>query len=462
MLKRFHRIRAFLPTLFSEVDASSIAVFRIVFGFVMVWETYRYFTYNWARLYWVETDVLFPYVGFGWIKPWLGQDVEILLFLLGVAAFCIAVGLLYRISTIFFFLGFTYLFLLDSTRFLNHFYLICLISFLFILIPAHRTLSLDRFFFQHKRHYEQTVPLWSFWMLRIMVAIPYIYGGISKFTPDWLRGYPLTHWMAAKADLPLVGPLLAERWMGVFFSYGGLIFDLVVVPLLLYRKTRWPAYIVLLFFNLTNAVLFQIGIFPWLMMAASLIFFPPDWPKRFLSLFGSRHTSTEANALSKEAPTTLTRSQYALSVFLAIFLTWQLLFPFRHFLYPGRPHWTREGARFAWHMKLNESKGYTIFHVRDPETGETWKVDPSKNLPKHQYLATFARPRIMQQFAHIIRERHREEFGREPEVYVESLVSLNGREARPLIDPEVNLAAEPISIWPASWILPLDPSLKPS
>lgn len=40
-------------------------------------------------------------------------------------------------------LGFTYVFLLDRAQYLNHFYLICLSSFLMIWLPAHRACSLD-------------------------------------------------------------------------------------------------------------------------------------------------------------------------------------------------------------------------------------------------------------------------------------------------------------------------------
>ena len=54
------------------------------------------------------------------------------------------------------------------------------------------------------------------------------------------------------------------------------------MPLLLNRRTRVPAFAVSVFFHLMNNWLFDIAIFPWLMLAAPLLYFPPDWPRKFL------------------------------------------------------------------------------------------------------------------------------------------------------------------------------------
>ena len=62
---------------------------------------------------------------------------------IGVLAVCSALGLWNRISTLLMFLDFTYVFLLDQTLYLNHFYLMALISFLMIFVPAHRAFSVD-------------------------------------------------------------------------------------------------------------------------------------------------------------------------------------------------------------------------------------------------------------------------------------------------------------------------------
>jgi hypothetical protein len=43
-------------------------------------------------------------------------------------------------------------------------------------------------------------------------------------------------------------------------------------------------------------------------------------------------------------------------------------------------------------------------------------------------------------------------------VYADAWASLNGRPRQRLIDPSVDLASEPWSLWPKRWILPLQNS----
>ena len=97
---------------------------------------------------------------------------------------------------------------------------------------------------------------------------------------EWVRSSPGEGmWLAEEQDFPLIGQWFDREWMVYLFSYGGLIVDLLGVPLLLWRPTRLAAFIVVISFHLINATLFQIGIFPWFMIAATVLFFPPDLPR---------------------------------------------------------------------------------------------------------------------------------------------------------------------------------------
>src|SRR4051812_6575259 len=124
----------FLSRFFAPVDISWLVFFRIVFGCVMVVEVGRYFAYGWIEAFNVS-DFRFGYYGFEWVKPWPDPGMHIHFAVLGIAAACLALGFCYRVMAAIFFAGFTYVFLLDETRYLNHFYLICLISFLMIFLP---------------------------------------------------------------------------------------------------------------------------------------------------------------------------------------------------------------------------------------------------------------------------------------------------------------------------------------
>src|SRR5688572_26310972 len=217
--------------LFNPVDISFLVAFRLLFGGIILWEVYRYFTHGWISRYYIEPVLTFTYYGFSWVKPWPGRGMYIHFFVLGLAAACVMAGFLYRIAAPILFLGFTYFFLLEQTRYLNHFYLVCLISFVMCFLPAEGAFSVDALLRRKIR--SDVVPAWTLWLVRAQVGIPYFYGGIAKLNSDWLLGgEPMRTWLS-----PL-GTFFAADWVVYGFVIGGLMLDLLVVPLLLWRRTR--------------------------------------------------------------------------------------------------------------------------------------------------------------------------------------------------------------------------------
>ena len=100
--------------------------------------------------------------------------------------------------------------------------------------------------------------------------------------------------LAVVVTTPLIGPLLETEGAVFFFSYGGMLFDLLIVPALLWSRTRPFAFVFCIFFHVTNKMLFDIGIFPFLAIAATTIFFSPDWPRRVNLLFAPFDASAKA------------------------------------------------------------------------------------------------------------------------------------------------------------------------
>ena len=267
--------------LFEPVDIASIAVFRMMFGAILFWEVWRFFEHGWIRHNYVLPKFHFKYYGFEWLPAWPGDWMYIHFAMVGVLALCVTTGFLYRITSALFLLGFTYWFLLDQTFYLNHLYLVVLLAFLLAVTPAHRARSVDARL--RPRIRSSTIPAWYLWLLRFQVGIVYFYSGVAKINGDWLQGEPLRQWLPRRSHYPLIGPWLADEWTAFFFSYGGLLFDLVVVPLLLWRRTRPWAFAAAVAFHVLNRCLFNIGIFPELMLAATLLFFSPDWPRKVCS-----------------------------------------------------------------------------------------------------------------------------------------------------------------------------------
>ena len=436
----------------------------------MLWEVYRYFTYGWIARYFIEPAVTFTYYGFGWVKPWPGRGMYVHFFVLGLAAACVMLGFLYRIAAPVFFLTFTYVFLLDQTRYLNHLYLVCLIGFLLCFLPAERAFSVDALL--RRRIRSDVVPAWTLWLLRAQVGIPYFFGGIAKLNRDWVRGgEPMRTWLHPLTKMHGFGHIFAADWVVYGFVIGGLLLDLLVVPLLLWRRTRPFAFVAAVLFNLINSVIFDIGIFPWLMLGALFIFFPPDLVRRAARVFTSpgedfdgarpaRASVTPKTFAEGSTCPSLSTSQKVVAGLLAAYLVVQLLLPLRHYLYPGDVSWTEEGHNFSWHMKLRTKVGEAVFTVRHPRTGQTWIVKAEDYLKSHQVMKMTTKPELILLFAHYLAEEKRHEGYEDVEVRARVMVSLNGRQPQLLVDPNVDLTKEQVSLLPADWIVPLTTPLE--
>jgi HTTM domain/Vitamin K-dependent gamma-carboxylase, lumenal domain len=465
-------LRRIYAALFVPVDISFLVYFRILFSGILLWEVYRYFTHGWINRYYVEPVITFTYYGFGWVRPWPGRGMYIHFFVLGLAAVCVMVGFLYRIAAPVVFLGFTYWFLLDQTRYLNHFYLVSLICFLMCFLPAERAFSVDALI--RPRIRSDVVPAWTLWLLRAQVGMPFFYGGIAKINSDWIQGgEPMRIWLRPLTRIPALGHMFASDWVVYSFVFGGLMLDLLVVPLLLWRRTRLFAFAAAVVFNLINAVIFHIGIFPWLMLGALLIFFPPDLLRRSVRAFTSpeetvgkeepSHVSGTSKAITeRNGGPSLTVSQKVVGGVLAAYLVVQLLLPLRHHLYPGNVSWTEEGHNFSWHMKLRAKAGEAVFTVTHPLSGQSWTIKPQDHLESHQVMKMLTKPELLLHFSHYLAEVKRREGYDDVEVRARVMVSLNGRQPQLLIDPNVDLAKETIGMLPTRWIVPLTTPLGTS
>lgn len=447
-------------SLFKEVDIASLVYFRICFAGIMLWEVERYFVSGWIKKYWIDPEFNFGYFGFEWVQPWAGNGMYYHFAGLGVLCVLMMIGLWYRLSAILFFFGFTYVFLLDQANYLNHFYLICLFSFLMIFIPSHRAFSLDAQ--RNPTLFRDTLPVWNLWLLRGQMGVVYFYGGIAKLNEDWLRGEPMRSWLVDYQSNPYVGKLFAQEWMVYFLSYGGIFFDLFIVPFLLWRKTRMLALAAALFFHLSNAWMYNIGIFPWFGIASTLLFFPPEWPRQVIAKFKKLEWVPVAIP-SQSKSNGLSGKRLFIVWAIGIYTAFQVLIPLRHFLYPGNVSWTEEGHLFAWHMKLRDKYGNISFMGTDPETQESWTINPREYLSSRQYRKMKVRPEMILQFSHYVAQKEEERRNRPVQVRVHVTASLNSRKSQLMLDPTVDLSKESSTLLSASWILPLkSPPRDPS
>jgi vitamin K-dependent gamma-carboxylase len=431
--------------LFRPIDIAPLVFFRISFGLLMLIEIAAYTFSGYLRQHWIDPQIHFTYYGFGWVAPPAGNWMYVLAGVLMLSATGFMLGFYYRVSAAVFALGFTWLFLIEQANYLNHFYLICLISFVAITLPANRARSVDSLRKPALR--ADRVPAWTVWILQAHIAIAYFYGGIAKLNLDWLKAAPIRVWFNNGVPAPRVPDFLKRELVYYFVSYSGLLLDLMVVPLLLWRRTRAVALALAIAFHLGNFWLFDIGVFPFLSIAMTLLFVDSRWHRKVLGL----------PSMPKQASSLHAETRKWVATPLLVYVALQLIIPFRHWLYPGPAHWSEEGHRFAWRMMLRSKKGDADFIVPDAK-GKLWRIDPREVLTHRQYLRMVEHPDMLLQFAHYLRDR-----AGPPDisVYAVNYVSLNGRQRALLVEPAVDLAKIERNLRPAGWILPLENRRSP-
>jgi hypothetical protein len=386
---------------------------------------------------------------------------------LTVCTVLITVGLFYRFAITVFVLGFVYVFLLDETRYLNHFYFAGLLCFLMMFVPASRGWSLDALI--AGRTQDARIPAWSLWILRVQMEIMLIYAGIVKLDADWLQGEPLGLWLSAKADLPIIGPLLLNDTIILMGAWGAALLHLIGAVMLLFKSTRIYAFVVYCLFHLSNHVFFNIGIFPWLTIAATTLFFDPDWPKvvwrkiaGWLRLSASSQPSLSSGAAKQPWRIPSSAMRTAIVSLIVGWTAFQVLLPLRHWLYPGNTGWHQQGYYFAWQMMLRQKVVRGMFYVRDPDTNREWLVNPDDYLTPNQTVFMLMQPEMIRQFAHYLEKEWAKRYGtRDIEVRAFTAVSLNGRRSQALIDPKRDLTKIGYSFAPSDWILPLREPMPP-
>ena len=432
------------------VNAASAAAFRIAFGLLGVAAVIRFAALGWINDLYVEPLHHFTYVGFSWVQPWPAWGMYLHFGLLGLAGLGIALGYRYRLSAAAFFVLFTYVELIDKTTYLNHYYWMSLVSLLMVFLPLHRTASVDAW--RSPEPTPATIPVGVIWALRAQVGVVYLFAGIAKLNPDWLlHAQPLRIWLYNSGDLAVAGALLKQSWVAYLMSWAGAAYDLTVVGWLLWRRSRPAAYAAVVVFHVMTWLLFPIGMFPWVMIAATPIFFAPDWPYRFPARWRRRPLSTAPSA-APSPPGSIRGRRVALAAFALVALV-QVIVPLRHWAYPGNVRWNEEGYRFAWRVMLTEKTGDARFHATDAATGERWLVDPGDYLTPLQVERMAYQPDMILETAHLIARDFARQ-GRDVEVRADVFVAFNGRQAARLVDPDVDLAREEHGLAPKTWILP--------
>lgn len=428
---------------FKRTDNSPLIIFRIFLGILISLECYGAILTGWVRRTLIEPEFTFSFIGFEWLQPLPGYGMYLYFFLMGTLGIFIALGYKYRFSIISFTLLWTAVYLMQKTSYNNHYYLLVLISLIMCLFPANRAYSLDARTRPQIR--SESMYIYVKWIIVLQLFIVYTYAALAKLYADWLDFSFIQILMQDKAHYWLIGDLLQESWVHKVISIMGIIFDLLIIPALLWKPSRKVAFALAIFFHLFNSIVFQIGIFPYLALAFTVFFFEPETIKQ---LFFKKKPSFQSSQISIPAYKNL------FVVGFGIYFLVQLILPLRHYFIEDDVLWTEEGHRLSWRMMLRSRSGIISFKVINNDNGNTINVNLNDFLSKKQKGRVAAYPDFIWQFAQRLKKIYSED-GAPISVYVNSRVRVNGSKLKPFIDPEVDLAAEPWDHFKHhNWILP--------
>lgn len=418
----------FQNILWAPKSPKILGIFRIVFGTLFLIHFSIYAKTAAFKFFYIDTVFHFKFPGLEFIEP-LGTELMMLIYVLDwIAIFFFIVGLFYRFVAVFLFVSTVYLELIDVAYHNNHNYVIILFLLFFSLVGANRSFSIDRIIFKLK----EAIPAWHINIFIFQLFVIYFYGSIAKMNYDWLSGNVM------QETLSYSFPNKSISWLqkvGFFTTYVGLIFDFLIIPLLLLKKTRWIALVLFLVFNISNAFLFHIGIFPFLMIGSVILFFDNIIIRRELI------TSQAQSNLR------LTRA------FLIFYVTFQLIVPFKHFLIPGNVHWTGEGYFISWQMKTFAKKSQIEFMMVDTSNGDKYYIPIDQILLDEQKSRLSYFPFLAKQFADFLEADARSKGIEDVEVYTLFGSSLNGGPLRVVIDQDIDLTKVKINSFGHSpWI----------
>lgn len=426
--------------LFKNIDNSPLIVFRIFFGFLIACESFGAILTGWVKNVLIAPKFTFSFIGLDWLQPLPGFGMYVYFIIMGFLGIAIMLGFRYKFAIIFYTILWAGVYFMQKTSYNNHYYLLLLISFYMIFLPANQYASLD---VKQQRVVAQNVmPKWVSLLFITQVAIVYFYAAIAKFYPDWLDGTFTKLLLKGTSANDFLQEIFSTKYFYLFIAYAGILFDLLIVPLLLFKKTRTIALIASLTFHLFNAIVLQIGIFPFFALSFSLFFYPPETIRKiFFKNKPEINASTTPNLFGK--PIFL--------YFLLPFLCIQSVLPLRHHFINGNVLWTEEGHRLSWRMMLRTRSGFIHFMIKNNKTGELSTYDYHKNLTPKQARTLATKPDFIWQYCQKIKEEYR---GKNISIFIDCKNNINNGAFKTLIDPKQDFAkAKWNYFWHNEWVL---------
>ena len=432
---------------FQQIDNTGISIFRILFGLLLMLEGFGAILTGWVRNVLVTPEFTFSFIPFPFLQPLPGYGMYFYFVALGILGCAIMLGYKYRMAMIGYATLWAGVYFMQKTSYNNHYYLMLLLCWMMVFIPANKRFSLDA-----KRNPEirtNHIDRWVYILIIAQIGIVYTYAAVAKIYPDWLDLTVPNGILASLRRNPHIGWLFAHELNAYAVAYIGIFYDLLIVPALLWKPTRRVAFGISVFFHLFNSIVLQVGVFPYMALSFSVFFFPPEVLHRVFRIKNQVVYTAKELLVPKNYKTILT----VCSIYLII----QVGLPVRHWFIQDDVLWTDEGHKLSWRMMLRSRQGSLNIYVENKETGERERYNYTEVL-------THKQARVMEANADLIwqmTQRIKDEKGPDYAIYVDSKVSINGGRFHTFIDPEQDMAEAKWNYWGHNdWILPSPESYK--
>ena len=443
-------ITSFRDKLFMPVSSASLGLFRILVGFILFFQTSSLISSNFVQEHIFESKIRFPFEYFEFLEPLPKDGMRwLLLLMLGATVFMI-LGRFFKIATFLYTVSFTYLWLLDKSYFNNHYYFITLLGFLLIFTQA------DSWGALKGKNRRETIPYWHVYILKLQLLLVLFISGINKINYHWLIDFqPMKHILETKAAVDGYDWLLNDFFY-IFFTWGGMLLDLLIGFLLWNKRTRKFAITAFILFNLINYWLFhdigEIGFFPFLLLACVSVFLDPLQVKAKLNWIVPQKVKPITKISETRVVEKIKKSNIVFGL-IVVYFSIQILVPFRHLLYDDHVDWTGEGQRFSWRMKIMYKEVDMHFYLIEEGKSEKLEVNVGHFLNDKQYTNLMYYPDLVPLVGAYISDEGRRRKLSNPDVVSTFYVGFNGRPSQLLFDSTLRINR--LSPEKSNWIFSL-------
>lgn len=423
-----------------SVSSDTLAIFRIVISLVSLCKAISYLTNNKIKTYYVDPKFFFSY--FGDINfIWENQYIFYIEFTaLALIAWFVIIGLWYRISNILLFVILTHLFIIDKSLYQDYDYLLCLCSFMLMILPCNAYLSYDNKI-KDRITQRPKIPKWMVYILYLQLNIPYFFEGITKLNPDWLNAQPLTVFLYFKQIDFIVryfDIVLFAKWMS-YIEVGYLL----LIPILLWiKKTKNIGICIAVIMNIINNKIFYYDTVHLTLSTLSLlVFLDTKWIHQIIKFIYKKDSSLVELQYNQDI--NHTKKMSFLAYICSVYIVIQLVIPLRPFVLSYKDRiWFAQGNRFSWQMRTH-IKNVKVKFVSNTvnKNKNTKKLDDTEiNILKpHQKIYMEEHPNELLEFVHHVNKIYNTKGYTNDYITAVSKASLNGRQYQAYINPNINL-----------------------